>query len=120
MALHETLKRVTDRVIERSASERSDYLKRMAAAAEDGPRRAHLACGNLAHAYAASPDDDKAVLAEASAGNIGIITAYNDMLSAHQPFERFPDLIREAAREAGGISSGGFPSGGSNALGHYK
>jgi len=112
MTLNDTLKRVTDRVIERSADERSAYLKRMDAAAEDGPRRAHLACGNLAHAYAASPDNDKETLAAHSAGNIGIITAYNDMLSAHQPFERFPDLIREAAREAGGTAqvAGGVPA----------
>ncbi len=112
MALHDTVKRVTDRVIERSANARSDYLKRMAAAADDGPRRAHLACGNLAHAYAASSDGDKEVLVEASAGNIGIITAYNDMLSAHQPFERYPDLIRDAAREAGGTAqvAGGVPA----------
>lgn len=112
MTINDTIKRVTDRVIERSSVERSAYLKRMAAAAEDGPRRAHLACGNLAHAYAAAPDNDKAVLAQASAGNIGIITAYNDMLSAHQPFERFPDLIRDAAREAGGTAqvAGGVPA----------
>jgi len=68
MTLNDTLKRVTDRVIERSADERSAYLKRMDAAAEDGPRRAHLACGNLAHAYAASPDNDKETLAAHSAG----------------------------------------------------
>jgi len=98
MALNDVLKRVTDRVIERSADERSAYLKRMSKAADDGPRRAHLACGNLAHAYAASTDGDKETLVAASSGNIGIITAYNDMLSAHQPFETYPELIREAAR----------------------
>ncbi len=112
MVLNETIRRVTDRIVERSATERSAYLDRMAKAAAEGPRRAHLACGNLAHAYAASPEGDKSTLAEHSAGNIGIITAYNDMLSAHQPFERFPDLIREAAREAGGTAqvAGGVPA----------
>ena len=60
-----------------------------------GPRRAHLTCGNQAHAYAAM-GQDKGVLATTQAPNIGIITAYNDMLSAHQPFEHYPDIIRKA------------------------
>ncbi len=112
MALNDTIARVTDRIIERSSQERSSYLDRMAKAADEGPRRAHLACGNLAHAYAPMPDADKETLVAESAGNIGIITAYNDMLSAHQPFERFPELIRSAAREAGGTAqvAGGVPA----------
>ena len=65
-----------------------------ARARDEGPKRAHLTCGNQAHAYAAMPDGDKAALAAESAGNLGIVTAYNDMLSAHQPFETYPALIR--------------------------
>ena len=112
MALNETIARVTDRIIERSLTERSAYLERMAKAADDGPRRAHLTCGNLAHAYAPMSDGDKETLVAESAGNIGIITAFNDMLSAHQPFERYPDLIRSAARDAGGTAqvAGGVPA----------
>ena len=110
--LNETVRLVTDRVVERSAATRGPYLKRMRALAAEGPRRAHLTCGNLAHAYAASPDGDKAALNTGAAGNIGIVTAYNDMLSAHQPFEHFPDIIRDAARVAGGTAqvAGGVPA----------
>ena len=62
----------------------------MARARDEGVKRAHLSCGNQAHAYAAMPDDDKAALVRESAGNLGIVTAYNDMLSAHQPYETYP------------------------------
>ncbi|WP_371036531.1 phosphogluconate dehydratase [Rhodosalinus sp. FB01] len=111
MALDPTIHRVTERIRARSAATRRDYLDRMRRAAEDGPRRAHLSCGNQAHAYAAS-GADKDSLAGHRAPNLGIVTAYNDMLSAHQPFERFPDLIREAARAAGGTAqvAGGVPA----------
>ncbi len=112
MSLNDQIARVTDRIIERSKPLRQPYMDRMAAARDEGPNRAHLTCGNLAHAFAASNDDDKEALARGSAGNIGIITAYNDMLSAHQPFERYPELIREAARAAGGTAqvAGGVPA----------
>ena len=111
MALNPTIERVTDRIIERSRKARGAYLDRMAAAATEGPRRAHLTCGNQAHAYAPM-GEDKATLVADKAPNIGIITAYNDMLSAHQPFERFPDQIRAAARAAGGTAqvAGGVPA----------
>ncbi len=111
MTLHPTIQAVTDRIRKRSESTRATYLDRMANAAAEGPRRAHLTCGNQAHAYAPM-GDDKARLAEAKVGNIGIITAYNDMLSAHQPFETYPDQIRAAARAAGGTAqvAGGVPS----------
>ncbi|MWD26154.1 phosphogluconate dehydratase [Aquicoccus sp. SCR17] len=111
MPLNDTIARVTDRIAERSRDSRTTYLDRMARAAEEGPRRAHLSCGNQAHAYAANaPDKDR--LAEGRAPNVGIVTAYNDMLSAHQPFEHYPDLIRRAAREAGGTAqvAGGVPA----------
>ncbi|PRY21489.1 6-phosphogluconate dehydratase [Aliiruegeria haliotis] len=111
MDLNPTIARVTDRIIERSRDSRRAYLDRMHAAAEQGPARAHLACGNQAHAYAAMGEDKAALVAE-RAPNIGIVTAYNDMLSAHQPFERYPDLIREAARSAGATAqvAGGVPA----------
>ena len=111
MDLNPTIARVTDRIVERSRQSRADYLDRMRRAAEAGPARAHLSCGNQAHAYAAMAED-KAALAEGRAPNIGIVTAYNDMLSAHQPFERYPDLIRSAARRVGATAqvAGGVPA----------
>lgn len=112
MSLNATVARVTDRIKDRSGPVRSVYLERIARARDEGPRRAHLACGNQAHAYAAMPEGDKAALAAGSAGNLGIVTAYNDMLSAHQPYERYPDLIRAAARAVGGTAqvAGGVPA----------
>ncbi|WP_299586756.1 phosphogluconate dehydratase [uncultured Tateyamaria sp.] len=111
MPLHPTLERVTERVIARSEPTRRRYLDRMAAAKSQGPARAHLSCSGQAHAFAAAGDDQDR-LAEASAGNLGIVTAYNDMLSAHQPFERYPTLIRDAIRAAGGTAqvAGGVPA----------
>ena len=83
----------------------------MRAAAQDGPRRAHLTCGNQAHAYAAMGADKEALVAARSA-NIGIVTSYNDMLSAHQPFEKFPQVIKAAAKRYGGTAqvAGGVPA----------
>lgn len=111
MPLHPTLARVTERVIDRSAPTRRRYLDRMAAAKSQGPARAHLSCSGQAHAFAAA-GDDQSRLAEATVGNLGIITAYNDMLSAHQPFERYPTLIRDAIRAGGGTAqvAGGVPA----------
>ncbi|WP_411889817.1 phosphogluconate dehydratase [Yoonia sp. SDW83-1] len=111
MPIKPTIAAVTDRIRARSEGPRRKYLDTMARAAADGPRRAHLTCGNQAHAYAAM-GDDKAALTDGPNPNLGIITAYNDMLSAHQPFERYPDLIRAAARAAGGTAqvAGGVPA----------
>ena len=111
MPLHPTIAAVTHRIRARSEGPRRKYLDTMARAAADGPRRGHLTCGNQAHAYAAM-GDDKGTLTGAQAPNIGIITSYNDMLSAHQPFETFPDKIRAAARAAGGTAqvAGGVPA----------
>lgn len=111
MPLHPTIAAVTDRIRARSEQSRGTYLERMAAAAAEGPRRAHLTCGNQAHAYAAMGDDKDSLVAD-KAPNIGIITAYNDMLSAHQPFEVYPDKIRAAARAAGATAqvAGGVPA----------
>ncbi len=111
MPLNPTVEMVTERIVARSRDTRGTYLERIAATAEKGTKRAHLSCGNQAHAYAAM-GDDKADLADGTAPNLGIVTAYNDMLSAHQPFERYPDLIRAAARKAGGTAqvAGGVPA----------
>ncbi|MDU8945362.1 phosphogluconate dehydratase [Ovoidimarina sediminis] len=111
MALNQTVARVTERIVERSRERRHLYLDQIARAAEAGPKRAHLTCGNQAHAYAAM-GEDKTRLVEGRVPNIGIITAYNDMLSAHQPFETYPARIKQAARDAGGTAqvAGGVPA----------
>ena len=111
MPLHPTIARVTDRIRARSEASRGAYLSRVAAAVAQGPARAHLSCGNQAHAYAAMAAD-KPALSETRAPNIGIVTAYNDMLSAHQPFETYPDRIRATARRAGATAqvAGGVPA----------
>ncbi|MCV6594598.1 MAG: phosphogluconate dehydratase [Silicimonas sp.] len=109
--LNATLAQVTDRVIARSEHTRAAYLDKIKTARAAGVRRAHLSCGNQAHAYAAMGGDKDRLVAE-EAPNLGIITAYNDMLSAHQPFRDYPDLIKSAARAAGGTAqvAGGVPA----------
>ncbi|MCP3053725.1 phosphogluconate dehydratase [Aurantimonas marianensis] len=92
---------ITDRIRERSAPTRDAYVARITAKGAEGPKRSTLSCGNLAHGFAACGPVDKERLSGGQTPNLGIVTAYNDMLSAHQPFERFPELIREAAREMG-------------------
>ena len=111
MSLHPVVERVTERILERSRDSRRDYLERIEAARERSPARGRLSCGNLAHGFAAS-GDDKPMLRGKRGPNIGIVTAYNDMLSAHQPFRNYPELIRMAARNAGGSAqvAGGVPA----------
>jgi phosphogluconate dehydratase len=111
MPLDDRISAVTDRIIDRSKGSRSTYLDRMRRLAEEGPRRAHLSCGNQAHAYAAM-EGDKDALATSRTPNIGIVTAYNDMLSAHQPFHDYPARIKAAARRAGATAqvAGGVPA----------
>lgn len=111
MTLNDTIARVTDRIIERSEGPRGEYLARMHTARTKGPARGHLSCSGQAHAYAGAGPDQSAMVTE-QAPNLGIVTTYNDMLSAHQPFERFPELIREAAREVGATAqvAGGVPA----------
>ncbi len=111
MSLNKTLLKVTDRITERSKDSREKYVGRMRSAVERGPRRAHLSCGNQAHAYAAM-GADKETLANKRMPNIGIVSAYNDMLSAHQPFYNFPDLIKQEARNQGATAqvAGGVPA----------
>ena len=111
MPINARLAEITDRIVTRSAGTRDAYLERITRAAEEGPARAHLSCSNQAHAYAAM-DEDKADLAGGRAANIGIVTAYNDMLSAHQPYEDYPKLIRATARRLGVTAqvAGGVPA----------
>ncbi|MFK7836319.1 MAG: phosphogluconate dehydratase [Sulfitobacter sp.] len=111
MSVQPKLREITDRIIDRSQGPRSGYLERMRAAQSKGPSRAHLSCSGQAHAYAgAGVDQEK--LAQENGGNLGIVTAYNDMLSAHQPFEVFPEILRDAARSVGGTAqvAGGVPA----------
>ena len=111
MPIHATLQSVTDRVTVRSATSRGQYMARMKAAQTKGPSRGHLSCSGQAHAFAASGEDQNE-LAIGIGGNLGIVTAFNDMLSAHQPFEHFPAVMREAARSVGGTAqvAGGVPA----------
>jgi phosphogluconate dehydratase len=112
MTVAPSIAAVTARIVERSKPSRETYLDRVRQAASKGPHRSTLSCGNLAHGFAACGPTDKANLSADVVPNLGIITAYNDMLSAHQPFETYPELIRKAAREAGGVAqvAGGVPA----------
>ncbi|NII72346.1 phosphogluconate dehydratase [Dyella sp. SG562] len=110
--LHPVLAEVTERLRERSRDTRAAYLARIDAAGTGGTHRERLSCGNLAHGFAACGTDDKAALRDGHAPNLGIVTSYNDMLSAHQPYERYPEFIRQVAREAGITAqvAGGVPA----------
>ncbi len=103
---------VTRAVRERSAAARGAYLSRLDAAAKGGRPRSRLSCGNLAHGFAACAADEKVLLQGADAPNVAIVSAYNDMLSAHQPFESYPAIIRAEVRAAGGVAqfAGGTPA----------
>ncbi|WP_217355563.1 phosphogluconate dehydratase [Ruegeria sp. HKCCA4008] len=109
--VHSVISDVTKRIIDRSADLRGPHLERMEQARSKGPARVHLSCSGQAHAYAGAGEDQQS-MATGTAGNLGIVTAYNDMLSAHQPFERYPALIRDAIRAAGGTAqvAGGVPA----------
>ncbi|VVD60572.1 phosphogluconate dehydratase [Pandoraea terrae] len=111
-ALHPVVQRVTERLIERSRNSRAAYLAGVARAGHSRPGRDKLGCANLAHAMAAAPADDRLKIRSERACNIGIVTAYNDMLSAHQPFDEFPDVIKAAARAHGASAqvAGGVPA----------
>ncbi|MCW1751846.1 phosphogluconate dehydratase [Rhizobium acaciae] len=112
MSAHARISAITDRIVERSKPSRERYLERLRAAASKGVARSVLGCANLAHGFAVCSPADKDALAGDRIPNLGIITAYNDMLSAHQPFETYPAIIREAAAEAGGVAqvAGGVPA----------
>jgi len=110
--MNPVIKSVTARIIERSKPRRDAYLSRIDAAASDEPSRGGLACSNLAHGFAASGAEEKKALSGSVVPNIGIVTAYNDMLSAHQPFSTYPETIKSAARKHGAVAqvAGGVPA----------
>jgi len=112
MSLHPRLEAITERIRTRSRKGRDAYLARVATWAAKEPVRKGLSCTNLAHAYAASPAGDKIMLREQRQPNIAIVSAYNDMLSAHQPLEHYPALIKEAVRHVGATAqfAGGVPA----------
>ncbi len=109
--LHDTLHRVTQRVIERSRASRSAYLDLIAREGDNLGKRPAVSCSNLAHAYAGTADD-RAALVAGRGPNIGIVTAYNDMLSAHAPYYRYPERLKIYAREVGATAqvAGGTPA----------
>jgi phosphogluconate dehydratase len=110
--IHVRVREVTERIRDRSRDGRAEYAARMDAARQRGSARAGLSCTNLAHGFAASEVADKEALKLMRWPNVAIVSAYNDMLSAHQPFERYPALIKRAAREVGAVAqfAGGVPA----------
>lgn len=112
MTARRDIEAITERIRQRSKPGRERYLGRIAEASNRTANRAVLSCGNLAHGFAVCSPSEKLALGADKVPNLGIITSYNDMLSAHQPFETFPALIKDAAREAGGIAqvAGGVPA----------
>jgi phosphogluconate dehydratase len=110
--LHPVIASVTDRIRDRSITTRNAYLEKCQSMRRKGTQRGQLSCSNLAHGFAACNDDDKALIRLEEAANIAIVSAYNDMLSAHKPLEYYPDLIREAVTELGCTAqfAGGTPA----------
>ena len=110
--MNKTVIEVTRRIERRSVESRQSYLARMHRAASDGPSRSRLSCSNLAHGFAASGASDKQALSGGEVPNIAIVTAYNDMLSAHQPYATYPDTIKKAATSRGAVAqvAGGVPA----------
>ena len=110
--LNATLATVTQRIVDRSATARAAYLATMAMQRKAGTQRQGMGCANMAHAFAALPANDKLAVRAAKVPHVGVVTAYNDMLSAHQPYEHYPEAIRAAARAAGATAqvAGGVPA----------
>jgi len=110
--MHPVIQQVTDRIMARSAKSRAIYLQRIEQARIRGPHRGALACGNLAHGFAACTASEKSDLRSLTKANIGIISSYNDMLSAHQPYETYPAIIKQAIAEIGSVAqfAGGVPA----------
>ncbi len=112
MALHPVVETVTNRIIKRSRASRAAYLAHLDAARIQGVQRSALSCTNLAHGFAAFPANDKLKLKEYRKPSVAIVSAYNDMLSAHQPFEAFPAIIKDAVRKVDAVAqfAGGVPA----------
>ena len=110
--MHPRVLEVTERLIARSRSTRERYLALIRTAASDGPQRARLQCANFAHGVAGCDSDDKQTLRLMNAANVAIVSAYNDILSAHQPYQHFPEQIKQALREVGSVGqfAGGVPA----------
>lgn len=102
--INKTIQEVTERVIERSKTSRKQYLDNISSAFDKGIKRGHLSCGNLAHSFAGCNSSEKEKLKDNETPNIGIITAYNDMLSAHKPYEHYPQLIRDTSKKYGCVA----------------
>lgn len=110
--MHPTVIAVTERIARRSLDLRADYLKQIRDNADNKPQRTELSCGNLAHGFAACEESDKNRIRLMNAANIGIVTAYNDMLSAHQPYAQYPEKLKHYIREMGSTAqvAGGVPA----------
>ena len=110
--MHPRVVEVTERLVERSRATRQRYLEMIRAAASEGPQRGKLQCANFAHGVAGCSGHDKQTLRLMDAANVAIVSAYNDMLSAHQPYETFPEQIKQALRELGSVGqfAGGVPA----------
>jgi phosphogluconate dehydratase len=110
--MNPVIQEVTDRIIQRSQSTRKRYLEKIESARLQGPQRGSLSCGNLAHGFAACGTEDKADLRSMTKSNIAIVSSYNDMLSAHQPYEAFPAQLKQAIKDVGSVAqfAGGVPA----------
>ena len=110
--MNSIIQEVTERIIERSKVSRAAYLAKIDKARRQGPHRGALSCGNLAHGFAACGKDDKADLRSMTKANIAIVSSYNDMLSAHQPYEDYPQILKQAVSEVGSVAqfAGGVPA----------
>ncbi|GAC22123.1 phosphogluconate dehydratase [Paraglaciecola arctica] len=110
--MNPVIQEVTDRIIQRSQSSRKSYLEKIESARLQGPHRGVLSCGNLAHGFAACGTEDKADLRSMTKSNIAIVSSYNDMLSAHQPYEAFPARLKQAISAVGSVAqfAGGVPA----------
>lgn len=110
--MHVVVEQVTETIRRRSGETRRHYLQRMQQTRDQDPPKQRLSCGNLAHGYAACNDSDKQTIRLMESANLGIVTSYNDMLSAHQPLGRYPDMIKQFARDVGSTAqvAGGVPA----------
>lgn len=104
VAMKQEIVDITERIIARSAATRKDYLAKIDAAKSNTVHRASLSCGNLAHGFAACNKEDKQAIKGLNHSDIAIVSAYNDMLSAHQPYETYPQIIKEAVKSTGGVA----------------
>ncbi|AZQ86295.1 phosphogluconate dehydratase [Colwellia sp. Arc7-635] len=110
--MNKSVLQITQRIIDRSKASRGAYLEKIAGEKSTTVHRANLSCGNLAHGFAACGKDDKATLRGVNHSDVAIISAYNDMLSAHQPYQTYPEIIKAAVKETGGVAqfAGGVPA----------